>query len=125
MDKKHIHSNAKVNFPGLSRPSPLEDLIFSLGFLLFTPVLYGKNAMPCLARVLTRPCLSLANFLPSAGVWKQFLRTLTCQHGPYTDQVDIYTHNENTYLTSAPTTPDSTLLLCPTQLIVAVDTNPE
>lgn len=82
--------------------------------------------MPHLAGVLIHPCLCLANLCPLQRTrYIQSLRTLICQQGPYTDQMDIYIHNENTYVTSALTTPASTLLLCSTQLTVAIDTNPK
>lgn len=73
------NSKAKGCCPNLRKPSPLENLVFSLGFLLIPPVLYGIKAMPCMA--LTNP-LSYAQFL------MQFPRTLICQLGPYIDQMD-------------------------------------
>ena len=73
------NSKAKCCCPNLRKPSPLENLVFSLGFLLIPPVLYGIKAMPCMA--LTNP-LSYAQFL------MQFPRTLICQLGPYIDQMD-------------------------------------
>lgn len=73
------NSKAKGCFPSLRKPSPLENLVFSLGFLLIPSVLCGIKAVPCVA---------LTNSLSYAQSWMQFPRTLICQLGPYIDQVD-------------------------------------
>lgn len=73
------NSKAKGCFPSPRKLSPLENLVFSLGFLLIPPVLYGIKAMPCMA---------LSNSLSYAQFWMQFPRTLICQLGPYIDQMD-------------------------------------